>query len=290
LNGVFVRRKLIVLVFGIVMLLSLGRSINASQYNAVSFTFGFVYGSVAYPDEVHPTDTIVCNLTLTAYVDVTIYNFTLTISGLVGGNWQTLHTEQIMSYSLAMGNNISRQIMFNLPQNVSERLNYAFGAATDKGFGNTAFNATFVRATTYDELSIMYDALLINQGKLQADYDHLSTNYTALSGTYNSTIGDYNAIQTSYSSLYSSYESLSANYTALEQSQSFLRDFNTYLETKYDGLMAELGIIRNLMYVFGISTVVLAAVAIYFRKKAPYIVLQKENSPKVDKNNKTATQ
>jgi hypothetical protein len=32
------------------------------------------------------------------------------------------------------------------------------------------------------------------------------------------------------------------------------------------------------MYAFGISTVVLAATTIYFRKKAPYTVLRKETA------------
>lgn len=284
------RSKIIVLVFGIVVLLSLSRTVNASEFNTVSFTFGFVHGSLELPEEARPTDTILCNLSLTAYVGVTLYNFTFAISGLVGDNWQTLHSEQIISYSMAMGENLSRQIMVTLPQNLSERLNYVIEASTDKGFGSTAFYATYVRATTYDALSNLYNALLINHSKLQADYNQLSTNYTALNGTHNSLTGEYNAIQTSYNSLNHSYESLSANYTALVLSQSSLQDSYTYIKTKYDASTAELNFVRNLMYVFGISTVILAAATVYFRKKAPYIVLQKEASAKVDKDNKTATE
>jgi hypothetical protein len=63
-----------------------------------------------------------------------------------------------------------------------------------------------------------------------------------------------------------------------------------YIKTKYDDSLAELAIVRNLMYLFGISTVILAAATIYFRKKAPYIVLHKETSAKRDKNNEPVTE
>jgi hypothetical protein len=281
-----VRSRIIVLMFGMIVLFSISRAVNASGFNTVSFTYGYIHGSLEFPEEAHPTETITCNLTITAYVDVTLYNLTFAISGLVGENWQTLHTEQIISYAMAMGENLSRKVMVTLPQNLSERLNYIIEASTDKGFGNTVFYATYVRATTYDALANLYSALLINDSKLQTDYAQLSTNYSALNGTYNSLTGEYNAIQTSYSSLNSSYESLSANYTSLVLSHNSLQ----YIKTKYDDSLAELTIVRNLMYLFGISTVILAAATIYFRKKAPYIVLHKETSAKPDKNNKTATE
>jgi hypothetical protein len=41
-----------------------------------------------------------------------------------------------------------------------------------------------------------------------------------------------------------------------------------------------LGIVRNLMFGFGIATVILAATTLYFRKKAPYIVVRKETEVK----------
>lgn len=271
---------------GMVVFLSLSHTADASQFNTVSFTYGYIHGSLEFPEEAHPTDTIVCNLTVTAYVDVTLNNFTLTISGLVGGTWQTLHTEQIISYSMAMGENLSRQIIVTLPQNLSERLNYIIEASTDKGFGNTAFYATYVRATSYDALSNLYNALLINDSKLQADYNQLSTNYSALNVTYNSLAGEYNALQTSYSSLNSSYGSLNANYTSSMLNYNILQEVYTYIKTKYDDSIGELSIVRTLMYVFGISTVILAATTIYFRKKAPYIVLRKETTTKPNENGK----
>jgi hypothetical protein len=36
------------------------------------------------------------------------------------------------------------------------------------------------------------------------------------------------------------------------------------------------------MFVFGITTAILAATTIYFRKKAPYIVLRKETAAKAE--------
>ena len=267
-----------ILMFGLAVLLSLSHIVNASQFNTVSFTYGYIHGSLEFPEEAHPTDTIMCNLTVAAYIDVTIYNLTLAISGLVGEKWQTLHTEQIISYPLAQGGSLSKQVIVTLPQNMSERLNYVIEGSTDKGFGETSFYATYVRATTYDALSNLYYALLTNHSRLQADYDHLSDDLSVLNISYNSLAGEFSTIQRTYNSLNSSYESLDASYASLTSGYNSLQGSYNYIKTKYDTSAGELSILRYLMYAFGISTVVLAATTIYFRKKAPYIVLRKETA------------
>jgi hypothetical protein len=277
-DWVFLVKNLLIL--GIVILLSFTQTARAAQSNSVSFTYGFLYGSVDFPEEAHPTDNIVVNLTLGAYVDVTLYNFTLAISGLVVENWQTLHTEQLLSYSLSQGSNLTREIIVTLPQNTSERLNYVIEASTDKGYGRTSFYATYVRATTYDELSGLYNALSLNYSRLQADYAQLTADCDTLNQSYNSLKKEYDASQTGYETLNSSYEDLNASYNALLSNYKSLQDNYDYLKTKYDASTGELSIVRNLMFAFGVSTAILAATTIYFRKKAPYIVLRKETAVK----------
>jgi len=240
-------------------------------------------GSLEFHEEAHPTDTITYNLTIVAYIDVTIFNLTLKISGLVGEKWQTLHTEQITSYPMTIGENFTRQIIFTVPQNTSERLYCVIEASTDKGFGKTAFYATYVRTITYDELLNLYNELLVNYSTLQDDYNQLLTNYDALNLTYSSLVAEHGTMQTNYNSLNSSYESLMASYNSLTTVYDSLQEFYTYIKTKYDASIGELNIIRNLMYIFIITTVIFVATTIYLRKKAPYIILRKETTVKPDK-------
>ena len=279
------RSKIIILVFGITLLLSLSLSptAKASQLSTVSFTYGYIGGSLEFQEEAHPTDTITFDLTIVAYVDVTIFNFTLTISGLVGEKWQTLHTEQIISYSMIQDENLTRQIMVTLPQNTSERIYCIIEASTDWGFSKTDFHATYIRTITYDELLNLYNELLVNHSTLQADYDQLLTDYDALNSTYSSLVAEYGAMQTNYNSLNSSYESLMASYNSLTSDYESLQEDYTYIKTKYDASIGELNIVRSLMYIFGITTVIFVATTVYLRKKAPYIIVRKETAIKPDK-------
>lgn len=238
---------LAILVFLMTVSMGLGPVVKASQSDTATFTFGFVWGSVVFPDEAHPLDTITCNLTVGAYIDVSIYNFTLRVSGFAGQDRRTFGTEQIASYDLAQGQNLTRQLVLTLPQSTSGKLNYALEASTDKGFGSTAFDGTNVFAITYGELSDRYNELLANQTTMQANYNELMSNYTSLKSDYDS-----------------------------------LQQHATYLEGKYDASTAELTIVRYLMYALGVTTVILAATTVYFRKKAPYIVLRKETTAKPD--------
>jgi len=274
------KAKIAVLAFLMTLALGLGPTAKASQFGTATFTYGFLWGSVEFPDEVHPLDFVTCNLTIGAYIDVNIYNFTLQISGFTGQDWVALGTEQLTSYNLAQNKNLTRQVVFTLPQSTSGKLHYIIEASTDKGFGNTAFYATNVHAVTYEELSDLYNTLLSNHTVLQANYNQLLTNYTTTNQTFNTLLADYNATRSAYNLLNSSYESLHANYTSLKSSYDSLQQHSTYLEEKYDATTGELTIVRYLMYALGLATVVLAAATFYFRKKAPYIVLRKETAAK----------
>jgi hypothetical protein len=256
------------------------QTVKASDSGTVSFTYGYIWGVLEFPEEVHPSATVTCNLTLGAYLDVTINNFTLGISGLVGQSWQLLHAEHILSRHLAQGENFSTSVLAVLPKNTSASLHYTVEASTDKGFGETAFYATYVRSSTYGELSNAYDELQNNYSQLQQNYSQLFGSYVNLNLTLQSLTSQYNSLQTACYSLNSSYASLNINYSSLNSDYNSLQQNYEYIKEKYDSSLAELGIIRNLMFGFGIATVILAATTLYFRKKAPYIVVRKETEVK----------
>lgn len=276
------RGKIIILMFGITLLLGLSHIAKASQFSTVSFTYGYIWGSLEFPEEAHPADSVTCNLTIVAYIDVNIYNFTLEISGLTGERWQTLHTEPILSHYLAQGENLTKKVRVTVPQNTSERLYYVIEASTDKGFGKTAFYGTYVRSIGYSELSGLYDDLLLNYSILRIDYNQMLANYYTLNSTYGSLVEEYNTIQANINTLNSSYRSLTTSYNSLMSNYDSLQEHYNYIKELYDSSAGELNTVRILMFVFGITTAILAATTIYFRKKAPYIVLRKETAAKAE--------
>lgn len=274
--------KIQVLFLTMTVLIVLCQTAKALDSSTASFTYGYIWGSLEFPEEAHPTETVTCNLTIGAYIDVDIYNFTLGISGLVGQGWQLLRVEQILSRHMAQGENLSVSVMAVLPQNTSASLHYVVEASTDKGFGKTAFYATYVRSSTYSELSNAYNELQINNSKLQQDYSQLFGSYEILNLTLQSLTSQISNLQALYNSLNSSYGSLNVSYNSLRSDHDSLQENYDYIKGKYDSSVAELGIVRNLMFGFGIATVILAATTLYFRKKAPYIVLRKETAVKPD--------
>jgi hypothetical protein len=249
--------------------------VKASDSGVVSFTYGYIWGLLEFPEEVHLTDTVTCNLTIGAYIDVDVYNFTLSISGLVGQSWQMLRVEQILSRHMIQGENISLSVMVVLPQNTSASLHYVVEVSTDKGFGKTAFYSTYIRAFSYSELEI-------DNSKLQQDYSQLFGSYEDANLTLQSLTKQYGNLQTAYNSLNSSYRSLNATDNSLRSDYDSLQQNYEYVKEKYDSSLAELGIVRILMFGFGIATVILAVATVYFRKKAPYIVVRKETAVQPD--------
>ena len=184
------------------------------------------------------------------------------------------------SYSLAQDKNITRQISFVLPQTTTGQVHYVIEASTDKGFGKTAFCGTRVLAVTYEELSNRYDELLANFTALQTLYGQLLANYTTMNNTFNSLVTDYNTTRAAFDLLNSTYASLEANYSSLKSSFDSLQEHFTYVEQKFDASTGELSVVRYLMYALGVTTVILVATTVYFRKKAPYVVVRKETAAK----------
>ena len=270
------------MMFGMTLLLSLSSTAKASQIGTFSFMYGYIGGSLEFDEEAYPTSTITYNLTVMAYLEVTIYNLKVEISGLVKEKWQTMHTEQIISYSMVEDENFTRQMIITLPYDTSGRLRCVIEASTDKGFGKATFYATHVRTITYDELTALYDELLTNYSTLQTDNDQLLTSYVALNATHSSLVSEYGSMQTDYDLLNSSYDSLVTSYDSLTSNYDSLQEDYAYVKTKYDGSLGELNIVRILMYVFTVTTIVFVATTLYFKKKSPYVVLRKETAIKPD--------
>jgi hypothetical protein len=270
------------MMFGMTLLLSFSSTAKASQISTFSFMYGYIGGSLEFDEEAYPTSTITYNLTVVAYLEVTIYNLKVEISGLVKEEWQILHTEQIMSRYMVEDENFTTQMIVTLPYDTSGRLRCVIEASTDKGFGKATFYATYVRTTTHEELTALYDELLTNYSTLQTDHDQLLTSYHALNETHSLLVSEYGSMQTDYELLNSSYNSLVTSYDSLTLDYDSLQEDYAYVKTKYDASLGELNIVRILMYVFTVTTVVFVATTLYFKKKSPYLVLRKETAIKPD--------
>jgi hypothetical protein len=275
---------------------------GALSVSDVSFRGAGVTVDLAFPEEAHPTETITHNLTITAYTPLLLQNFTLIINVLVDVTWQQVYKEQIFSESMLQNEDLTRRMMFTLPQNAHERLSCFIYVLTDKSAGDPStytFYSTYVRIITYNKLLIEYNELLANYTSLRADYETLlasyntlSTQYGTLNSTYTSLLNQYNSLQATYSSLNSTFFSQKANYNALKASYDSLEENYKTLNQTYSLLKAEtsnpgstvaalnteLTTTRNLMYALLVVTVALVALIIYFKKKKPepYIVVRKE--------------
>jgi len=106
-----------------------------------------------------------------------------------------------------------------------------------------------------NSLNSTYHALLFSYMELLADYDSLQTNYTNLQSDYNSLNSSLNDLQEDYYTLNSLYNTLNATYNELKSEQ--------------EAAFSELYTIRDLMYVFIATTIILTVTTIYFATRKP---------------------
>jgi len=149
--------------------------------------------------------------------------------------------------------NLTRQMMFTLPQEAHDRLCCFMYVLTGKTPGDPSsytYYTTQVETVTYDELLSEYNELLANYSSLLSDYQIL--------------LESYNNLSAQCSDLNSTYDSLLSQYNELL--------------TDYTRTRAQLALTRNLMYAFVASTLILVALILYIKKKKPepYIVIRKE--------------
>jgi hypothetical protein len=287
---------ILVLVFGNI------HEADALSVSDISFRDAGVTIDLTFPEEAHPTDTITHNLTITAYTPLLLQNFTLVINALVDMTWQQVYKEQIFSQPMQQNEDLTRRMMFTLPQDTHERLSGYIYVLTSKSVSDPSiymFYTTYVRTITYAELLGEYNELLANYtslgadyGTLLASYNSLSTQYDTMNSTYKSLLNQYDSLQATYSFLNSSFFSQKTSYDALKASYDSLQGNYKTLNQTYDALKAEinnpgstvvalnteLSTTRYLMYAFIAVTIALVALIVYVKKKKPepYIVVRKE--------------
>jgi hypothetical protein len=267
----------------------------ASSVGNVSFQGEGVVLDMEFPEEAHPTDTIMLNLTITALAGLHLQNFTLVIEVLVDTGWLQVYEEQVLSLSMVQSQVLARLIWLTLPQKAQGALYCDMYVLTDKSNGFPAtynFYATQVRTMTYDELLANYSSLLTDYETLLDSYNNLTTQYRGLNSTYNLLLSQYNSLQATFESLNStyftqkatydtlktSYDSLQASYKTLNQTYHTLMDENDRVRNTVGTQETELTTTRDIEYALIVVTVALAALLIYNKKKKsePYIILRKE--------------
>jgi len=95
--------------------------------------------------------------------------------------------------------------------------------------------------------------------------------YRNLLGRYNQILSDFNILNSTYHTLLSNFSELQGNYTSLQISYNSLQGLCDSLNSTYTNLMGELNNIRNLMYIFIATTIILIATTIYLAIRKPKI-------------------
>jgi len=123
-------------------------------------------------------------------------------------------------------------------------------------------NAVTVKASPstpcpdYVALNATYHALLANYSDLLDDYNELL-------GSHDSLVTYFDSLNSSYYGLQSSYESLNSTYHDLLDMYNQLQSDYDDLESQHDTLTSDMGIVRNLSYLFIIATIVFIATTVY---------------------------
>ena len=124
-------------------------------------------------------------------------------------------------------------------------------------------------SSTYSDLLAVYSQLQSNYDSLQGNYDSLSGDLNTLQASHSSLLANYTNLQSDYNSTCSDYHTLELDYNSLELSYSSLEDDYTELNSKHDTLISDLGLARNLTYVFIITTLIFIASTAYLAIRRP---------------------
>ena len=106
-------------------------------------------------------------------------------------------------------------------------------------------------------ISMIFGDNYTNYHNLLADFDALNMSYISLNSSYNNLISDYDNLQSSYNQLNSSYTAFQDSYNELQSNQ--------------EAIKSELANIRNIMYIFITTTIILIATTVYFAIRKPKI-------------------
>jgi len=128
----------------------------------------------------------------------------------------------------------------------------------------------------YKTLLADYQDLNSTYHELLSDYLELQSNYNSLNLTYSELVQNHTLLQNNFDSLTTSYSELQGQYTSLNSTYNDLLTSYNNLQANYDELQLEqepiineLNNVRNLMYVFITTTVILVATTVYFAIRKP---------------------
>ena len=223
-------------------------NVHAMSNPNVSFHGVGITINLTFPEEAHPLDNIVHNITITADTTLTIINYTIFIYAPVNASWQEVTTQGITSVGLDQNQSLPFRMNFTLPQETIGRLWCVIYLLTDQSvdYFSATFYTTQVNAVTFTELKSKFNELLSNYTILQTDYDALLQDYDSLLANYSNLVTDYETTQNEYNSLSNDYNSRVATYqTLLNTYNSISTEHNTLisnyeaLQKKYNNLQSD---------------------------------------------------
>jgi uncharacterized protein YlxW (UPF0749 family) len=214
-------------------------TVNASVNSNISFQSVGVTINLVFPSEVHPTDNISHNLTITANSALTIQNFTIAVYAPVNSSSQLVKTQTLTSFDLQQNQNFSSNLAITLPSATNGTLSCFIYLLTDHSsdYFSTTFYTTQVNELTFSEMQRTYNELVANYTALQSNYNSLFQNYNSLLANYSNLLSEYSSLQNKYDSLSTNYNSSLASHQALLVTyNSQLADFNS-LNSNYHTLL-----------------------------------------------------
>ena len=238
------RTKKVVCFFTMLFLFSgLMCSVNASPDSHVSFIGGGITIDLTYPEEAHPLESIMHNVTITANVNLTLQNFTMVIYAPVNSSWQEATSVILSSRDMTENQNRIEEIRFTLPQGTNGTLNCLVYVQSNQTANTLAymFYTTRVSELTFSEMQALYNEMLGKYTGLQADYDTLLGEYDSLKANYTILLANYTALLSENNQLVNDYNSQVSTYSALLDKYNELSDEYDALNTEYYAKIGELG-------------------------------------------------
>ncbi|TET18924.1 hypothetical protein E3J74_08455 [Candidatus Bathyarchaeota archaeon] len=121
----------------------------------------------------------------------------------------------------------------------------------------------------YYELLEAYNALLADYQDLNSTYHELLNDYSELQSNYDSLNLAYYELAQNHTLLQNSFDSLTTSYNELQEQYSSLNSTYNELQLEQEPIMNELNNVRNLMYIFITTTIILIAITVYFATRKP---------------------
>jgi parallel beta-helix repeat protein len=129
-----------------------------------------------------------------------------------------------------------------------------------------AYNALLA---DYQDLNSTYYGLLSDYSELQSNYNSLNLTYYELAQNHTLLQSNFDSIMTSYSELQEQYDSLNSTYNDRLTSYNNLQADYDELQLAQEPIINELNNVRNIMYIFITTTIILVATTVYFAIRKP---------------------